>query len=277
MGEALLSGLLDAGRPAKDLVVAEKFPEKAQQLAAKYPVLVTGVAAAIENAAVVIVAVKPTDVDAVIAEFAKVVAASDGAVEPVLVSIAAGVTIGHIEAKLPAGGPVIRVMPNTPAQVGAGASALAAGSHVSAEQLAEVVELFRCVGYATVVPEEQIDAVTGVSGSGPAYFFLAVEALIDAGVSAGLSRPVATELAVQTMAGSAQMLADRVFPDGPGAGSAVGRFDTSPAQLRAEVTSPGGTTAAALAALERNGLRTAFAAAVRAAADRAGQLRITSE
>ncbi len=275
MGEALLAGLLAAGRPVKDLVVAERFADRARQLADKYSVLVTSVADAVENAAIVIVAVKPQDVDSVVAEFAKnVTDASGDGPEQVLVTIVAGVTTGYVESKLPAGAAVIRVMPNTPVKVGAGASALAKGRFPSSEQVEAVAELFECVGTVAIVPEEQLDAVTAVSGSGPAYFFLMVEALVDAGVAAGLSRRGATDLAVQTMAGAAQMLLDG---RGEAEGTANAVIDTSPAQLRAMVTSPGGTTAAALRELEAGGLRTSVDRAVQAAKTRSEQLRITSE
>lgn len=275
MGEALLSGLLGAGRPVKDLVVAEHVPEQARRLADTYSVLVTSVAEAMENASIVIIAVKPVDVGSVVGEFAKVItAASDDSAEQVLVTIAAGVTTGYLENKLPAGTAVVRVMPNTPARVGAGATALSKGRFVSPEQLKEVAALFDCVGTTIVVPEEQMDAVTAVSGSGPAYFFLLVEALVDAGVGVGLSRRVATDLAVQTMAGSAEMLLQHLADADQ---SAAPVMDTTPAQLRAMVTSPGGTTAAALRELEQGGLRTAVDRAVRAVKTRAEQLRITSE
>lgn len=275
MGEALLAGLLAAGRPVKDLVVAERYGDRARQLSDKYSVLVTSVADAVENAAIVIVAVKPQDVDPVIEEFAKNITASSGDnAEQVLVSIVAGLTTGYVESKLPAGAAVVRVMPNTPVKVGAGASALAKGRFPSNEQVNAVAELFECVGAVVIVPEEQLDAVTAVSGSGPAYFFLMIEALVDAGVAAGLSRQVATDLAVQTMAGSAQMLLDG---RGGAEGTANAVIDTSPAYLRAMVTSPGGTTAAALRELEAGGLRTSVDRAVQAAKTRSEQLRITSE
>ncbi|OBG35823.1 MULTISPECIES: pyrroline-5-carboxylate reductase [Mycolicibacter] len=277
MGEALLAGLLAAGRPVKDLVVAERYGERARQLSEKYSVLVTSVADAIENASVVIVAVKPQDVDAVVEEFAKsVTAASGDNAEQVLVTIVAGLTTGYVESKLPAGAAVVRVMPNTPVKVGAGASALAKGRFASSEQVSEVAALFECVGTVAIVPEEQMDAVTAVSGSGPAYFFLVVEALVDAGVAAGLSRQAATDLAVQTMAGSAQMLLEE-RGESEGAGAANGVLDTAPTHLRAMVTSPGGTTAAALRELEAGGLRTSIDRAVQAAKTRSEQLRITSE
>lgn len=275
MGEALLAGLLAAGRPVKDLVVAERFADRARQLSEKYSVLVTSVADAMENAAIVIVAVKPQDVDSVVDEFAKNVTASSGdSAEQVLVTIVAGVTTGYVESRLPAGAAVIRVMPNTPVKVRAGASGLAKGRFPSDEQVDEVAALFEAVGTVAIVAEEQLDAVTAVSGSGPAYFFLMVEALVDAGVAAGLSRRAATDLAVQTMAGSAQMLAEE---RGEAAGTANVVIDTAPAHLRAMVTSPGGTTAAGLRELEAGGLRTSVDRAVQAAKTRSEQLRITSE
>ncbi|HET9877181.1 MAG TPA: pyrroline-5-carboxylate reductase [Mycobacterium sp.] len=279
MGEALLSGFLRAGRPVKDLVVAEKVADRARYLSDTHSVLVTSVADAVENASIVIIAVKPADVEPVIADIAQAVAAaSDASPEQVLVTVAAGVTTGYLESKLPAGTAVVRAMPNTPVLVGAGASALSKGRFASAEQLNEVAALFDCVGSVAIVAETQLDAVTAVSGSGPAYFFLLVEALVDAAVGVGLSRGVATELAVQTMAGSAEMLLDHIEQDQQAADAASGTtMDTTAAQLRAMVTSPGGTTAAALRELEHGGLRAAVDQAVRAAKTRAEQLRITAE
>ena len=170
-------------------------------------------------------------------------------------------------------------MPNAAALVGAGVTALAKGRFVTPPQLEEVSALFDAVGGVLTVPESQMDAVTALSGSGPAYFFLMVEALVDAGVAAGLSRQVATDLTAQTMAGSAAMLLERMDQDRrPAEGEALGmRADATAAQLRATVTSPGGTTAAALRELERGGLRAAVDAAVQAAKSRSEQLRITSE
>ncbi|WP_204158311.1 pyrroline-5-carboxylate reductase [Mycolicibacterium mucogenicum] len=257
IGEALLAGLLQSGRQVKDLVVAEAYPARAAQLAEKYSVRVTDVADAAENAAYVIVAVKPDAVEGVVETLADAAADADSST------------------KLPAGSPVVRVMPNTPMLVGAGITALSRGRYANDAQLAEVSEIFSAVGAVLTVPEKQMDAVTAVSGSGPAYFFLMVEAVVDAGVAAGLPRPVATELAAQTMAGAAAMLLDRMTESG--SGSVVGPLDTSAAQLRASVTSPGGTTAAGLRELERGGLRSAVASAVEAAKTRSEQLRITSE
>ncbi|MCF6386423.1 pyrroline-5-carboxylate reductase [Mycobacterium sp. MBM] len=272
IGEALLSGLLRAGRQVKDLAVAEKHPDRAKQLADTHSVLVTTVADAAESADYVIVAVKPADVESVTTEIAEAVAKAEGSSEEqVFVSVAAGVSTAYFEAKLPAGAPVIRVMPNAPMVVGGGVSAVSAGRFATPEQVKEVTAIFDTVGDVLAVPETQLDAVTAVSGSGPAYFFLMVEALVDAAVDSGLSREVATELVVHTMAGSAAMLLDRRD------NTPAGAIDTSAAALRAVVTSPGGTTAAGLRELERGGLRGAVADAVAAAKIRSEQLGITSE
>src|ERR1700741_4268822 len=279
IGEALLSGLLRAGRQVKDLVVAERMPDRARYLAETYSVLVASVRDAVENATFVIVAVKPSDVGSVVGEIAQVVAeAHDDSPEQVFITVAAGVNTAYLESKLLAGTPVVRVMPNAPALVGAGISAMAKGRFATPEQLKEVAALFDSVGAVLTVPEEQLDAVTAVSGSGPAYFFLMVEALVDAGVAAGLTRSVATDLVVQTMAGSAAMLLERLDEAQPAGDAAMGTaMDTTAAQLRATVTSPGGTTAAGLRELERGGLRAAVGDAVEAAKRRSEQLGITSE
>jgi pyrroline-5-carboxylate reductase len=282
IGEALLSGLLRAGRQVKDLVVAEKSPERAKYLSDTYSVLVTTVADAVDTATYVVVAVKPSDAASVVNEIADAAAqAESDTAEQVFVSVVAGVTTEFYENKLPAGSPVIRVMPNAPVVVGGGVSALARGRFATAEHLKEVSTIFDAVGGVLTVPESQLDAVTAVSGSGPAYFFLMVEALVDAGVAVGLTRSVATDLVVQTMAGSAAMLLERL-DEAQSAGDAAGSFrayapDTTAAQLRATVTSPGGTTAAGLRELERGGLRAAVAEAVDAAKRRSEQLGITSE
>ena len=241
IGEALLSGLLRAGRQLKDLVVAERMPDRATYLANTYSVLVTSVTEAVDNAAFVVVAVKPGDVESVLGELARAAAgAANDSPEQVYVTVAAGITITHVESKLPAGTPVVRAMPNAAALVGAGVTALAKGRFVTARQLDEVSALFDAVGSTLTVPEAQMDAVTALSGSGPAYFLLMVEALVDAGVAAGLSRQVATDLTMQTMAGTAAMLLDRMDQDRPADGEPPStRADTTAAQLRATVTSPG--------------------------------------
>ncbi|MGZ4583605.1 MAG: pyrroline-5-carboxylate reductase [Mycobacterium sp.] len=279
IGEALLSGLLRAGRQVKDLVVAERVPERAKYLADTYSVLVASVADAVENATFVVVAVKPADVEPVMGEIARVAAAAESdTAEQVFVTVAAGITIAYFESRLPAGTPVVRAMPNAAALVGAGVTALAKGRFVTVPQLEGVSALFDSVGGVLTVSESQMDAVTALSGSGPAYFFLMVEALIDAGVAAGLSRQLATDLTAQTMAGSAAMLLERMDSGREPSEGALGMLpDATAAQLRATVTSPGGTTAAALRELERGGLRVAVDAAVQAAKRRSEQLRITSE
>ncbi|TFV61343.1 pyrroline-5-carboxylate reductase [Mycobacterium sp. PS03-16] len=279
MGEALLSGLLRAGRQVKDLVVAEKHPERAKFLADKHSVLVTSVVEATDNADFVIVAVKPADVEHVIDDIAEAAAnAETDTAEQVFVTVAAGVTTAYYENKLPAGAPVVRAMPNAPVVVGGGVSALAPGRFATPEHLKQVSAIFDAVGGVLTVPENQLDAVTAVSGSGPAYFFLMVEALVDAAVANGLSRSVATDLVVQTMAGSAAMLLERLDEAQPAGDAAMGTaMDTTAAQLRATVTSPAGTTAAGLRELERGGLRAAVANAVEAAKSRSEQLGITSE
>jgi len=278
MGEALLAGLLKGGRQVKDLVVAERMQKRAEYLAATYSVLVAPIADAVENASYIVVAVKPADVESVVSEIADAASrAESSAAEQVLVSAAAGVTTGFYEARMPAGFPVIRAMPNAPALVGAGVTALAAGRFATDEQLAEVAGLFERVGSVLKVSESQLDAVTAVSGSGPAYFFLFVEALVDAAVASGLSRSVATELAAQTMAGAAEMLLERMEARRQPSASGPARPDTTAAELRAVVTSAGGTTAAGLRELERGGLRAAVAAAVEAAKTRSEQLGITTE
>lgn len=280
IGEALLSGLLRAGRQVKDLVVVERVPERAKYLADTYSVRLGSVSDAVENASFVVVAVKPADVESVMVQLARAAGAAESdTAEQVFVTVVAGITITYFESKLPAGTPVVRAMPNAAALVGAGVTALAKGRFVTAPQLEGVSALFDSVGGVLSVPESQMDAVTALSGSGPAYFFLLVEALVDAGVAAGLSREVAADLTAQTMAGSAAMLLERMDADRQlGEAEAPGlRVDATATQLRATVTSPGGTTAAALRELERGGLRAAVDAAVQAAKKRSEQLRITPE
>ena len=242
IGEALLAGLLRAGRQVKDLVVAEKNPTRAQYLSDKYSVLVTSVPDAVDAATYVVVAVKPADVQNLIGDIADTAAqAESDSAEQVFVSVAAGVTTAFYENKLPAGAPVVRVMPNAPMLVGGAVSALAPGLFATAEHLKEVSALFDAVGGVLTVDESQLDAVTAVSGSGPAYFFLMVEALVDAAVAAGLPRSVATDLVTQTMAGSAAMLLEQLDQTESNGSAQMGSMiDTSAAQLRATVTSPGG-------------------------------------
>ncbi|MGH9111433.1 MAG: pyrroline-5-carboxylate reductase [Acidimicrobiales bacterium] len=250
MGEALLSGLVAAGwAGAADLRVVERLPPRVVELRDAFPDL--AVADEPGEARGHVVAVKPGDVD----EACRALAAI-GSQAPVL-SIAAGVTIARLEAALAPGTPVVRAMPNTPALVGAGAAAVAAGHAAGDAELGWAEQILGAVGTVVRVDESLIDAVTGLSGSGPAYVFLLAEALIDGGVLAGLPRPVASTLAVQTLLGSARLLDEST--EGPEA-------------LRAAVTSPGGTTAAGLRALEAGGVRSAVLDAVMAATERSREL-----
>jgi pyrroline-5-carboxylate reductase len=247
MGEALLTGLLAREwAPIADLAVVEAIPARRDELTAKFPGLT--VLEAPVPAAAAVIAVKPNDVPAVCAAL--------GAVGRVL-SIAAGVPIAKLEAALPRGTAVVRAMPNTPALVGAGAAAIAGGSAADEDDLAWAEDVLAAVGTVVRVPEKLLDAVTGLSGSGPAYVFLVAEALIEAGVLVGLPRDVSVALTTQTILGAARLLAET---------------GETPETLRAGVTSPGGTTAAGLHALESAGTRAAFMEAVRAATARSAEL-----
>ncbi len=250
MGAALVAGLLSAGwATAGELLVVEPVAGRRDELAAAHPGL--GLAGdLLVGADGAVVAVKPGDVEAACRALA------EAGVDRVL-SIAAGVPIARLEAWLGAGASVVRAMPNTPALVGAGAAAIAPGSAASEADLAWAEEILGAVGQVQRVAEPLLDAVTGLSGSGPAYVFLVAEALIEAGVAAGLPRTASEALTIQTILGSARLLAE------PGA---------RPEVLRAAVTSPGGTTAAGLAALEARAVRSAFIEAVAAATRRSKEL-----
>ena len=251
IGEALLSGLLRGERTAADVVVAEKHSERAAYLSDTYGVKTVDPVAAVAAARTLLIAVKPQDIDALLNEIASVVTP-----QHVVVSVAAGVTTAHIEAVL-AGVPVVRCMPNTPALVDQAMTAISAGTDAAEQHLAIAESLLGAVGRVVRVPESQLDAVTALSGSGPAYFFYLVEAMIDAGILLGLPRTLAAELIVQTAIGSAVMLRDS---------------GEHPVQLREAVTSPGGTTIAAIRELEVHGVRAALLAAIEAAARRSREL-----
>jgi pyrroline-5-carboxylate reductase len=249
MGEALVGGLIAGGWGREDeLAVVEKLAPRRDQLSARFPKL--EVAGEPVKAEGTVIAVKPGDVDAA----CRAVAAAG--TDRVL-SIAAGVRLARLEAALGPGIPTVRAMPNTPALVGSGAAAIAPGSAATDDDLAWAEGILSAVGTVVRVAEPLLDAVTGLSGSGPAYVFLVAEALIEAGVFAGLPRDVSATLAVQTLLGSARLLAET---------------GDSPEALRAAVTSPGGTTAAGLRALESAGVRAAFLEAVVAATERSRQL-----
>lgn len=253
MGEALLAGMLRSEAvPATDVVVTDARQDHLDGLAARY-----GVTATSDNAVglacdTVVLSLKPQVLPTVLAASGDRVGA-----DALVVSIAAGIDTATLDGLLPTGPAIVRVMPNTPALVGAGASVVAAGPRATDDHVASVVSLLEPLGMVRVLPERSIDAVTAVSGSGPAYVFLLAEAMAEAGVLAGLARADAVALANQTVAGAGALLT-------AGMGSA--------AELREQVTSPGGTTAAALQQLEAHGVRAAVLDAVTAAVRRAEEL-----
>jgi pyrroline-5-carboxylate reductase len=253
MGEALAIGLVDAGWDPEHVVIAEVDADRRHLVEASLPGVrvVPSPAWAATDADVVVVAVKPSDVVDALTSCADAV--RDDAL---VLSIAAGITIAAVEGALP-GRPVVRAMPNTGALVGQGAAAIAKGTHADDQHLDVAERVLGSVGLVVRVKESQLDAVTGLSGSGPAYVFLVAEAMIEAGVLVGLTRETSVALVRQTLAGAAALL---------------GNSDEGPEALRAAVTSPGGTTAAGLRALEAHGVRAAFLEAVEAATRRSEEL-----
>lgn len=252
MGETLLSGLLRAGRPVEELLVGEKRAPRARDLEEKYAVTVVSNVEAARLADTLALVVKPQDMGAVLTEIAPHIRPGQ-----LLVSLAAGITTGFIESHVPEGVAVVRVMPNTPALVDEGMATISPGSSCDDEHLAEVETLMGSIGHVLRIPERQQDAVTAISGSGPAYIFYVVESMIEAGVHLGLPRATATELVIQTLSGSAKMLRET---------------GTHPTVLREQVTSPAGTTAAAIRELEDHKVRAAFLTAMEAARDRSQAL-----
>lgn len=253
MGEAIAGGLIASGAFAPEsIIVAEPVAERRTELSAAHGVrCVADAARAAYDADIVLLAVKPQVID----EVATSVANDLG--DALVVSIAAGISCGRLESHLPAGTAVVRVMPNTPALVREGMSVISAGSEATPEQVDLVRELFSTLGKTIVLDERHQDAATAISGSGPAYVALVVDSLARAGVRHGLSRQVAENLALQTVAGTAAL---------------IDRTGQHPEQVIDGVASPGGTTIAAIEALEAGGLRSAFAAAVAAAVARAKEL-----
>jgi pyrroline-5-carboxylate reductase len=248
MGGALVHGLVGSGWSPTDIVVVEPSPARRAELAHELPGI--GVGAEIVDATGAVIAVKP----AVAEDACRALAATPVAR---VLSIMAGVPLARLESWLPPSTAVVRAMPNTPATVGAGISALAAGSRAAEPDMAWAEELLAAVGHVVRLPETSLDAVTGLSGSGPAYLFLVVEALIEAGQAVGLSEEVSRLLVTDTLAGSARLLVES---------------GETPQSLREAVTSPGGTTEAGLRVLEDRGVRVAITAAVAAATDRSRQL-----
>ena len=252
MGEALISGLIKAGTSPNELLITERYEARAQELTDRYGVKAVSNAEAAQLADTLVVAVKPQDMDALLTELSPFITP-----DRLIVTIAAGIPTSAIEKRLVEGVPVVRVMPNTPALVGEAMSAIAAGTHARSEHLTRAEDLFRPVGKVIRLPESQLDAVTALSGSGPAYIFYLVEAMTDAGILLGLPRAVAHDLIVQTVIGSAVMLRDS---------------GEHPVTLREAVTSPAGTTIAAIRELEKHGVRAALLAALEAARDRSREL-----
>jgi len=248
MGETLLAGLLRSGADPDDLVVIEKRVERASELVEKYGVTVADGLEVVKTVDTVALVVKPQDMREVLGELAPHLHQGQ-----VLVSLAAGITTAKIEKHIPDGVAVVRVMPNTPALVDEGMAAISAGTHCDDAHLQIAEDLLRATGRVVRVPEKQQDAVTAISGSGPAYLFFVVESMIEAGVHLGLPRTTATELVVQTVVGSAKLLRET---------------GEHPTVLRERVTSPGGTTAAAVRELEDHKVRAAFITAMEAARDR---------
>lgn len=253
MGEAILSGLLRGQEFDHRYLITEKRPERVAELRERYPeVEVVDNVTAAGQADVLVLVVKPQDMAALLAEISPHVHA-----EALVVSLAAGITTARLESALPDSVAVVRVMPNTPALVDQGMAAISAGSHCDPDHLDQASALLRAVGEVVQVPESQQDAVTAISGSGPAYVFYVVEAMIEAGVLLGLPRATATTLAVQTLYGAATMLRET---------------GEHPTVLRENVSSPAGTTVAALRELEDHKVRAAFLSAMEAARDRSREL-----
>jgi len=252
MGETLLSGLVRAGTPTSELLVCEKRAERAEELTDKYQVTVTGDMADVAASDTVALVVKPQDMGDVLDELGPHLRPGQ-----LLVSLAAGITTAFVEERVPDGVAVVRVMPNTPALVDEGMAAISPGTHCDEQHLARAERLLSATGRVVRVPEKQQDAVTAISGSGPAYLFFVVESMIEAGVHLGLPRTTATELVVQTVVGSAKLLRET---------------GEHPTVLREQVTSPGGTTAAAIRELEDHKVRAAFITAMEAARDRSRDL-----
>jgi len=252
LGELVLSGLLRAGWPPEQLLATTRRPERAAELAERYGVRPVLNPEAIAAADVLTIAVKPQDAGRLLDEYGKLVPPGK-----LIVSLCAGLPTSFFAERLPDGVPIVRVMTNTPALVDQAMTVISAGPHATGEHLALTEEIFQPLGKTLRVPETQQDAVTALSGSGPAYFYLLVEAMIDAGILLGLPRQVAHDLIVQTAIGSAVMLRDS---------------GEHPVKLREAVTSPAGTTISAIRELENHGVRAAMLSALEAARDRAREI-----
>ena len=251
IGEALLSGLLSADW--SDIVVTARREERVAELRERHGVEATvSNRDAVAGAALVVVAVKPQDIDALLEDIGASLSA-----EQTVLSVAAAIPTAYIEARIADGVPVVRAMPNAPSVVHEGMAGIAPGSHAGDDQLALAENVLTHLGRVVRVNENAMDAITALSGSGPAYFALLAEAMIEAGILLGVSREISTTLVVQTMFGTAKQLRDQGM---------------HPVELRESVTSPGGTTIAAIRELEQAGVRAAFLNAIQAAMTRAREL-----
>lgn len=254
IGEALVAGLLAAGREPGRIRVVNRRPERGNYLHRTYHVGVSdSIEEVVDGADAVFICTKPKDVTSVLADPALQDIGDDVAV----VSMAAGITIATLEEALSAGTSVFRAMPNTPMLISKGVTALAPGRFTTEQQLDYITEILESVGIVVVVDEADMDAVTAVAGSSPAYVFLLAEALIDSGVSLGLSRELASTLALASISGAADLME---------------QSSSEPSVLRANVSSPAGTTVAAVESLESSGFRAAFFKATRACAERSAQI-----
>jgi pyrroline-5-carboxylate reductase len=252
MGEALLSGLLRGGRRPEEIVVTTRRDERKAQLRERHGVDVVSNLEAVDSASDLLIAVKPQDMAVLLDEVGPRIGAGR-----LVISMAAGITSTFIEQRISADVPVVRVMSNTPVLVDEAMSVISAGVHATEEHLKRADELLSPVGKTLRVPESLQDAATALSGSGPAYFYYLVEAMVDAGILLGMPRAAALEMVIQSAVGAAVMLRDS---------------GEHPVTLREAVTSPGGTTINAIRELERHGVRAAFLAAIEAARDRGREL-----
>ena len=254
IGESLLAGLLSAGwRTPDEIVATGRREERLAELGERYGVSTTlSNPEAVTGASLVVIAVKPQDFDVLLGEIG-------GLLEPTqtVLSIAAAIPTAAIEKRIAPGVPVVRAMPNAPATVHEGIAGICAGAHAGDEHLSIAEDVLSHLGAVVRLPEHAMDAVTAVSGSGPAYFALLAEAMVEAGILLGLSREVTTKLVVQTMLGTAKLLRDEQM---------------HPVELREAVTSPGGTTIRAIRELENAGVRAAFLNAIQAAMERSREL-----
>ena len=251
IGEALLSGLLSSGWT--DIVVTSRRETRVAELHERHDVeATTSNTDAVRGAAIVVIAVKPQDIDALLEEISPLLTT-----EQTVLSVAAAIPTRRIEARLADGVPVVRAMPNSPSTVHEGMAGISAGAHANDAHLALAEEVLSHLGRVVRVQEDAMDAITALSGSGPAYFALLAEAMIEAGILLGLSREISTTLVVQTMLGTGKQLRDEKM---------------HPVELRESVTSPGGTTIAAIRELEQAGVRAAFLNAIQAAMNRGREL-----